>query len=78
MKQPGLLPGVALGSYLLASIHPDWLKLATYCLLLPLILLQAGGVRRAIRATCSRAPFGHSPSNRRDSPQTSMKARPNS
>src|SRR3954462_2478651 len=22
----GLLPGVALGSYLLASIHPDWLK----------------------------------------------------
>src|SRR3954464_15103849 len=23
----GLLPGVALGSYLLASIHPGWLKL---------------------------------------------------
>ena len=34
----GLLPGIALGSYLLASIHPDWLKLATYMLLLPLIL----------------------------------------
>src|SRR5213083_3576297 len=25
----GLLPGVALGSYLLASIHPGWLKFAT-------------------------------------------------
>ena len=25
-------PGVALGSYLLASIHPDWLKLGTYVL----------------------------------------------
>src|SRR6202171_4800182 len=41
----GLLPGIALGSYLLASIHPDWLKLATYMLLLPLILVQAAGVR---------------------------------
>jgi uncharacterized membrane protein YfcA len=55
----GLLPGVALGSYLLASIHPDWLKLATYCLLLPLILLQAGGVRRPIRAErLVGVPFG--------------------
>src|SRR5258705_9963587 len=26
----GLLPGVALGSYLLASIQPGWLKFATY------------------------------------------------
>src|SRR5947209_15303170 len=34
----GLMPGVALGSYLLASIHPGWLKFATYTLLLPLIL----------------------------------------
>jgi uncharacterized membrane protein YfcA len=55
----GLAPGVALGSYLLASIHPDWLKLATYCLLLPLILLQAGGVRRPIRAErLVGVPFG--------------------
>src|SRR5256714_14151955 len=44
----GLLPGVALGSYLLASLHPDWLKLGTYVLILPLILLQAAGVRRPI------------------------------
>jgi uncharacterized membrane protein YfcA len=55
----GLLPGVALGSYLLASIHPDALKLATYCLLLPLILLQAAGVRRPIRAErLVGLPFG--------------------
>jgi uncharacterized protein len=55
----GLLPGVALGSYLLAQIHPEWLKLATYCLLLPLILLQAGGVRRPIRAERAiGVPFG--------------------
>jgi uncharacterized membrane protein YfcA len=55
----GLLPGVALGSYLLAQIHPEWLKLATYCLLLPLILLQAGGVRRPIRAErLIGVPFG--------------------
>jgi hypothetical protein len=50
---------VALGSYLLAQIHPEWLKLATYCLLLPLILLQAGGVRRPIRAErLVGVPFG--------------------
>jgi uncharacterized membrane protein YfcA len=55
----GLLPGVALGSYLLAALHPDWLKLATYCLLLPLILLQAAGVRRPIRAErLVGVPFG--------------------
>src|SRR5207253_7162752 len=46
----GLLPGVALGSYLLASLHPDWLKLGTYVAILPLILLQAAGVRRPIGA----------------------------
>jgi uncharacterized membrane protein YfcA len=55
----GLLPGVALGSYLLASIHPEWLKLATYAFLLPLILFQAAGVRRPIRAEKALgAPFG--------------------
>jgi uncharacterized membrane protein YfcA len=55
----GLLPGVALGSYLLASIHPGWLKFATYALLLPLILFQAAGVRRPIRAEKALGvPFG--------------------
>ena len=44
----GLLPGVAAGSYLIASIHPGWLKFATYAFLLPLILIQAAGIRRPI------------------------------
>jgi uncharacterized protein len=55
----GLLPGVALGSYLLAQIHPGWLKFGTYALLLPLILFQAAGVRRPIRAEKALGvPFG--------------------
>ena len=55
----GLLPGVALGSYVLASLHPDWLKLGTYVLILPLILLQAAGVRRPIAAEQAiGVPFG--------------------
>lgn len=55
----GLAPGVALGSYVLASIHPGWLKFATYALLLPLILLQAAGIRRAIAAErLLGLPFG--------------------
>src|SRR3981081_4323595 len=44
----GLVPGVAVGSYFLASIHPGWLKFATYTFLLPLILVQAAGIRRPI------------------------------
>lgn len=55
----GLLPGVALGSYVLASLHPDWLKLGTYALILPLILLQAAGVRRPFAAErLVGVPFG--------------------
>jgi len=55
----GLLPGVALGSYLLASIQPAWLKFATYSFLLPLILIQAAGVRRPIAAERALGvPFG--------------------
>src|SRR3989449_10034105 len=55
----GLLPGVAAGSYLIASIHPGWLKFATYAFLLPLILLQAAGIRRPIRAEkLLGVPFG--------------------
>jgi uncharacterized membrane protein YfcA len=55
----GLLPGVALGSYLLASIHPGWLKFATYAVLLPLILIQAAGIRRPIKAEkLLGVPFG--------------------
>lgn len=55
----GLLPGVALGSYLLASINPGWLKFATYSVLLPLLLVQAAGIRRPINAErLVGVPFG--------------------
>lgn len=55
----GLLPGIALGSYLLTSLHPGWIKFVTYALLLPLILLQAAGLRRPIRSErVFGLPFG--------------------
>jgi uncharacterized protein len=55
----GLLPGVAIGSYFLASIHPGWLKLATFSFLLPLLLVQAAGIRYPIRAERAVGlPFG--------------------
>ena len=55
----GLLPGVAVGSYVLASIHPGWLKFGTYALLLPLILVQAAGLRRPIASEkLLGVPFG--------------------
>jgi uncharacterized membrane protein YfcA len=55
----GLLPGIAAGSYFLASLHPGWLKFATYITLLPLIFLQAAGIRRPIRSEkLVGAPFG--------------------
>jgi uncharacterized membrane protein YfcA len=54
-----LLPGIAIGSYFLASIHPSWAKFATYALLLPLILVQAGGLRKPLRSEKSiGVPFG--------------------
>jgi uncharacterized protein len=55
----GLFPGVAAGSYFLASLHPGWLKFATYALLLPLIFCQIAGLRRPIRAErLFGPPFG--------------------
>ena len=55
----GLSPGVVAGSTLIASIHPGWLKFATYAFLLPLILVQAAGIRRPIRAEkLLGVPFG--------------------
>lgn len=55
----GLLPGIAVGSYLLASLHPGWIKVVTYTVLLPLILLQAAGIRRPIRSErLLGLPFG--------------------
>lgn len=46
----GLLPGVAVGTLIVSQVHPGWLKLATYAVLLPLILVQAAGYRRPIRS----------------------------
>ena len=55
----GLLPGVVLGSYVLTSDQPGWLKFVTYAFLLPLILVQAAGVRRPIRSEkLLGVPFG--------------------
>jgi uncharacterized protein len=45
----GLAPGIAVGTLAVALVRPDWLKLTTFALLLPLILLQAAGVRHPIR-----------------------------
>ena len=45
----GLVPGIALGSYLLSHVDPGVMKLVTYLVLLPLILMQAAGIRRYIK-----------------------------
>ncbi len=55
----GLLPGIGIGALLLASLQPGWIKLGTYALILPLILVQAAGWRRPIRQTWwVGLPFG--------------------
>src|SRR5215472_3174013 len=55
----GLLPGIAVGASVLASIQPGWVKFSTYTVILPLILLQAGGWRRPIQSTwLVGLPFG--------------------
>jgi uncharacterized membrane protein YfcA len=55
----GLLPGIAVGSFLLYSLQPGWIKFCTYTVLLPLILLQAAGWRRPIESTWMVGlPFG--------------------
>lgn len=46
----GLAPGVAVGTLIIAQVNPGVLKLGTYLILLPLILVQAAGYRRPIRA----------------------------
>ncbi|HRI39040.1 MAG TPA: sulfite exporter TauE/SafE family protein [Nitrospira sp.] len=55
----GLAVGVGVGSYLLFLVQPAWIKFVTYIFLLPLILLQAAGIRKPIRAEKAIAvPFG--------------------
>ena len=45
-----LAPGVIAGTMLVSMVSSNWLKMFTYVTLLPLILLQAAGFRRPIRA----------------------------
>ena len=55
----GMLPGIAVGAYVLAWLEPGWIKFATYTVILPLILIQAAGWRRPIRSTwLVGLPFG--------------------
>src|SRR5207244_7368937 len=46
----GLGPGVAVGTLIVSEVSPGWLKLGTFVVLLPLILVQAAGYRRPIRS----------------------------
>lgn len=46
----GLVPGVIVGTLILSYVRPDWLKFGTFVVLLPLILVQAAGVRRPIQS----------------------------
>jgi len=55
----GLLPGIGVGAFVVASVHPGWVKLGTYTVILPLILIQAAGWRRPIRSAWTIGlPFG--------------------
>src|SRR5437667_4735228 len=55
----GLLPGIAVGAFVIASVEPGWVKFATYTIILPLILIQAAGWRRPVRSTwLIGLPFG--------------------
>lgn len=57
----GLTPGIAIGTVAVALVRADWLKLWTFAVLLPLILLQAAGLRRPLRSEARWAfPFGTS------------------
>jgi uncharacterized membrane protein YfcA len=55
----GLLPGIAVGGYVVASLNPGWIKIITYTVILPLILIQAAGRRWPVRSEQSVGlPFG--------------------
>src|SRR4051794_14056371 len=55
----GLLPGIAIGGSVLALLQPGWIKLGTYIVILPLILVQAAGWRKPIQSTwLIGLPFG--------------------
>ena len=55
----GLLPGIGVGAFALASLEAGWIKLTTYTVILPLILIQAAGWRRPIQSRwLVGLPFG--------------------
>lgn len=56
----GLVPGVIAGSVLVASLNPSYVKFITYLVLLPLILIQAAGLRWPIQGAERKIglPFG--------------------
>src|SRR4029077_6513385 len=55
----GLLPGVIIGTLIVTRVTPAYLKLWTYLVLLPLILVQAAGYRRPIQSESAIGlPFG--------------------
>jgi uncharacterized protein len=57
----GILPGAILGTFALARADHQTLRIATYLVLLPLVLLQATGVRRPIRSEAAAGvPLGAS------------------
>jgi uncharacterized membrane protein YfcA len=57
----GLIPGIIGGAYLLSQVNPGWLKFFVFLVLLPLILLQAAGLRRPIHSERAIGiPFGAS------------------
>jgi uncharacterized membrane protein YfcA len=46
----GLVPGIVIGTLIVTRVSPAYLRFYTFVVLLPLILLQAAGFRRPIRA----------------------------
>jgi uncharacterized protein len=46
----GLVPGIVVGTAIVAQVNSAWLRFDTFVILLPLILLQAAGFRRPIRS----------------------------
>ena len=46
----GLAPGILFGTTVVSGVDPAWVRLWTYCALLPLILVQAAGYRRPMKS----------------------------
>ena len=51
----GLAPGVVVGTSIVYLVSSSWIKLVTFAVLTPLILLQAAGIRRPLKSERSAA-----------------------